>query len=394
MHENLTYKIKDPIQRIQRTYNLIVKIFILFIKMEENYDKYIINKELGRGSYGEIYDVIRKSDSKRIALKTIMVYNPRDVENVKGELDALQKLSQPFCNTNVICYYNNYYDSNNRKYYIETELIEGDTFSKTIKDLWIDVDKGTKSPNDVYNYILKAIRGITEGLKYIHDKGVIHNDIKGDNIMIEKTNSLPKIIDFGFGCLVYEKKSCINSGRSLFYSPPEFTRDNISFTSSDMWALGVTLYEAATNGKFIYDDVTKWTDLRVKLQNINPKKLNTSNIVLNNIVNGLLIRNKYERLTTDQILMMLDNKANNKFIDNFINNNNINKNNFTREQMISIALTLDFSELILYCNKFNNFNLSVCKSNIFWVKKIKRDFNLEYKFLSGAKNYYEALISL
>ena len=77
---------------------------------------------IGKGSFGDVFKVIRKSDNKKIALKTIEINdNPRSGELVTREIDILTKLSNPQCNPFIVCYYGSF--TGKDVVYIEMELV-------------------------------------------------------------------------------------------------------------------------------------------------------------------------------------------------------------------------------------------------------------------------------
>ena len=278
------------------------------------------------------------------------------------EIGFLKKLSQPKCNPFVICYYGSSYyeekidDKEKIEFLIEMEYVEGeemmkfldqkkvDTFFKTYgynknakwftnkKDRLNTIDKlirtdvkklltidpaltqsetnkllsdaktFDKDYKEYYYYLLLLIaKDLAAGLEYIHSKKIIHNDIKLENIMIDKTNT-PRIIDFGLSCTSTKINSlghCQIEGMTSRYAPPEYYNyEHDRYTVSDMWALGVTLYKAAT-GIFPY---TYLYIIREKLLSKDPPpKLETSNQLLNDVVNGLLIKDFHKRLTAKQL---------------------------------------------------------------------------------------------
>ena len=271
-------------------------------------DDYIIEEKLGSGSYGRVYRAKRKSDplGKTIALKVITIRssyrNKKLIEMTKSEVDKLKKLSLPECNLFVICYYDSYYDEKNNNFLIEMELIEGQDMDKYVKKL-----RNEKSEEMVYFYLLLIAKDVLQGLKYTHSKNIIHNDIKMTNIRID-TNNVPRIIDYGLACnMAPYRDFCKNDNGTPLYISPETIEDNIRYPSSDLWALGVTLYFAVTK-KYPFI-IPKKAGLRQFFEiviNNEPAKLDTSNEQLNVLVNKLLVKDYTNRLTVDQGLEMLN----------------------------------------------------------------------------------------
>jgi serine/threonine protein kinase len=277
--------------------------------MEPKIQDYEIIKEVGSGSFGKVYKAIRKSDGKTIALKIIKVPDDntdRVIDQTQKEIDYLKKLSIPDCYPFVICYYDSYYDPNKKEFYIEMEYIEGTTLDKYVNELWEDENK---SKEDVYYYLLLITKDIAEGLKYSHSKGVIHNDIKLQNIMVDK-NNIPRIVDYGLACIAIEgawEQYCESHGGTPNYVAPELFSQGVRLPASDMWALGIALYLSSTKGEypFTVSDTDTIQELFTIIDTTEPKKLSTSNSQLNDIVNGLLNKDFFKRLTAEQVIEKL-----------------------------------------------------------------------------------------
>ena len=273
--------------------------------METNIiDNYDIDKMIGQGGFGKVYKARRKSDGKVIALKVIDISKGDEgsLELTKAEVEYLKTLSFPECNPFVICYYDSKYDETNKKFFVEMELIEGKTMNQYFTDLWAE----GKSTDVIYYYLLLAALDIAKGLQYTHAKGIIHNDFKLDNVMID-TNNVPRIIDYGLACSTINKQNmfCVGGGGTPDYLTPEFIMTEKRYPSSDMWALGISLYIAATKGQYPYNVGVSIMDVYDALEYDEPKRLNISNNQLNDLVNGLLVKDPTKRLTADQVIFML-----------------------------------------------------------------------------------------
>lgn len=274
--------------------------------MELQIAGYDIINELGRGNYGEVYKAIRLSDNKLIALKILTVDSGKtNLVTIINEANFLKRLAQPECNPFVICYYGSSYIKLENRFLIEMELVEGQTMKEYVSYLWSE-----KSPDMVYYYLLLIAKDIIQGIKHTHENGIIHNDIKEENIMIDKQN-IPHIIDYGFGCSIvmdrYETEYCKSRSGTAYYAPPEYVIQNRRYPVSDMWALGIALYRSATNGNYPFKLMPKISERKLlKIIGLDEAaKLETTNQQLNNLVNGLLVKDPQDRLNHRQALCML-----------------------------------------------------------------------------------------
>lgn len=264
---------------------------------------YEIIRQIGKGAFGTAYKAIRKSDNKIIALKIIPITpttTPTMLATLDDEINALKQISEPTCgNIFVVCYYGSY--KTDTQYLIEMEYIEG-----------IDMFQFVKNPDltkDYYYYYLLLIaRDVSLGLQYVHEKGVIHNDIKLENIMIELSTYTPKIIDFGLACLT-KTGECMKVAGTLSYMTPEFIKEEgAKSTASDMWCLGIALY-AAVMKRFPFPSYKIYEQLKNEIlyhpvSNIDRNVLNGD--LLNTIIQGLLRKDVVSRYTAAEVVAFID----------------------------------------------------------------------------------------
>jgi len=283
-------------------------------------DKYeLIGEPLGTGGFGSVYKALVKTkDGYRgpVALKIVNVVEVATfhdlseysvIQTLDKEVRILRDLSSDCKNNFVLCYYDSYYDESTGMYYIETELIEG-------MDFFDFVNIQNISTAMKYYYLLLIARDVAIGLKYIHDTGYIHNDIKLDNIMIDINKNEPRIlytpviIDLGLACEIREGLCYATAGTPEYASPesvvPLENGATVRYPASDMWALGVTLYAA---GKKVYPFRT--IDSLFNEQQAYPR-FYSSNILLNTIVNGLLRKDINTRFTAEQVIQLTNNIEN------------------------------------------------------------------------------------
>ena len=274
-------------------------------------DDYIIIEELGRGAQGIVYIAARKSDRRCLALKVLNIRPGSSQYNTAlEEINALEEISNPRCSPYLVCYYGHSYDPEKKVLLIEMECIIGDTLDKYTKRLYEH-----REYEKLYRHLVAIAKDIAKGLKVVHNKGIIHSDIKPENILID-TNLVPKLVDFGIACrtgihqctvkvdsTTVPIDCCKEFGGTPYYMPPE-SIDNIRYKSSDIWSLGVTLYKSATGGRLPFDypeEINLGTILRINASQ-DPKILRTGNKILDYIVNNSLKSNPTDRITPEQIV--------------------------------------------------------------------------------------------
>ena len=200
-----------------------------------NKKEYTIIKELGKGGFGRVVQVLSKSDNKNYAIKIIPIKGETKdkIKSFQSESDILSKFN---CN-NIVKYYDSSKDGNN--IYILMEYCSGENLRSFI-------DKNMN--NNTYieeNILITIIIQICRGIEEMHNKKIIHRDLKPDNIFINGNMNI-KIGDFGISKQIDSYKTLTLTKykkRTDYYVAPEIIVDGIYNEKSDMWSLGCIIYE-------------------------------------------------------------------------------------------------------------------------------------------------------
>lgn len=195
---------------------------------------YKIFEKLGEGGMGEIYLAEDTKLDRKVALKFLPKEYTRDREantRFRREAKAAAALNHP----NIVTIY----EINEHEYqtYIAMEYVEGNT----LKDLV------TGHPLPITNVIDITIQ-ICEGLQKAHQAGIVHRDIKPQNILIDKDNRV-KILDFGLAKLKGESQLTKEQSTlgTIHYISPEQIQGKVVDHRTDIWSLAVVLYEMLTS---------------------------------------------------------------------------------------------------------------------------------------------------
>jgi len=194
---------------------------------------YRIESEVGRGGMGVVYRALDLRLERPVALKFLspqFVSHPQARARFLTEARAASALNHSnICTIYEISEYHGHE-------FIAMEYVEGETLSKVIVSQKLPVP-------EVLDYSLQ----MTEGLEAAHKKGVIHRDIKPDNILITSEGRV-KIMDFGLAKVRHAAK-ITTSGTALgtaAYMSPEQVRGEPTDARSDLFSLGMILYEMLT----------------------------------------------------------------------------------------------------------------------------------------------------
>lgn len=194
--------------------------------------RYEIIDEIGRGGMAVVYRIMDHTLHKQAALKMIKDSLQQDEGYLKRfirEAQAAAKLSHP----NIVDVYD--VDQDRGNWFIVMELIEGMTLKQYIQK------KGRLSSTECVGISMQA----ADALYTAHRAGIIHRDIKPDNIIIT-TNGNVKISDFGIARMQSSDTMTVDACGSVYYSSPEQVRGGYSDQRTDIYSLGVTMYEMCT----------------------------------------------------------------------------------------------------------------------------------------------------
>jgi serine/threonine-protein kinase len=197
---------------------------------------------LGAGGMGEVYRAVHSKIGRVAAVKVLshVGSSPSVIQRFLNEARIQASLHHP----NVVTLYD-FLEFNGQPCII-MEYIDGQTVDERVKAM------GALQLSEAV-YIFQAV---VSALKYVHSHGVIHRDIKSNNIRISTTGEV-KLLDFGIAKAESTPKLTTDGGviGTLHYLSPEQLKGGNADARSDIWALGVLLYEMVT-GRVPFDSTT------------------------------------------------------------------------------------------------------------------------------------------
>ena len=192
-------------------------------------DRYEILEKVGSGGMADVFRAKCHRLNRYVAIKILKQDYSEDTKFVtkfRGEAQAIAGISHP----NIVGIYD--VGEENGMYYIVMELVDGITLKKYIEE------KGKLSVKEAVGIALQ----LANGLEAAHSNHIIHRDIKPQNILIARDGTA-KVTDFGIAKAASSNTITANAMGSVHYISPEQARGGYSDEKSDIYSLGVTMYE-------------------------------------------------------------------------------------------------------------------------------------------------------
>lgn len=199
--------------------------------------RYEIKELIGIGGMAEVYKGIDVMDHKEVAIKILKkeyAENEDFLRRFRNESKAIAVLSHP----NIVKIYDVGFSQ--KIQYIVMEYIDG----ITLKD-YIEEEK-VLTWKDTVHFVIQILRA----LQHAHDKGIVHRDIKPQNIMMF-TDGTIKVMDFGIAKFACEegKTATDQAIGSVHYISPEQASGDVTDAKSDIYSVGAMMYEMLTGNK-------------------------------------------------------------------------------------------------------------------------------------------------
>ncbi|XP_019385535.1 PREDICTED: serine/threonine-protein kinase Nek5 isoform X3 [Crocodylus porosus] len=198
-------------------------------------DKYEIIKMIGEGAFGKVFLAKGKVDNQKCVIKAISLTKmpTKEKEASQKEVILLAKMKHP----NIVTFYSSLQERSNL--YIIMEYCDGGDLMKRI-----NLQRGVLFDED---QILSWFVQVSLGLKHIHDRKVLHRDVKAQNIFLSNNGMIAKLGDFGIARMLNNTmelaRTCVGTP---YYLSPEICENRPYNNKTDIWSLGCVLYELCT----------------------------------------------------------------------------------------------------------------------------------------------------
>jgi serine/threonine protein kinase/predicted Zn-dependent protease len=270
---------------------------------------YRLMRELGRGGMGTVYLAYDTRLRRQAALKLLpsrLINNPERVRRLQREARAASVLNHP----NIITIYD--FGQENGRDYIASEFVEG----RTLRDY-------VGNPDLTLNQILDVAMQVARALEAAHAAGIVHRDIKPENIIL-RPDGYAKVLDFGLVKLTEpelggDEANTDASGKGLDfktqagmvlgtvnYMSPEQARGQMVDGRSDLFSLGVVLYELIAGRRPFAG--TTWNHTLLAIMDAEPPPIERfakgASTALQQVVSRALAKNPEQRYQTARELLI------------------------------------------------------------------------------------------
>ncbi|XP_064926575.1 myosin light chain kinase, smooth muscle isoform X2 [Columba livia] len=191
-------------------------------------DVYNIEERLGSGKFGQVFRLVEKKTGKVWAGKFFKAYSAKEKENIRDEISIMNCLHHPKLVQCVDAF------EEKANIVMVLEMVSGGELFERIIDEDFELTE---------RECIKYMKQISEGVQYIHKQGIVHLDLKPENIMcVNKTGTSIKLIDFGLARRLENAGSLkVLFGTPEFVAPEVINYEPIGY-ETDMWSIGVICY--------------------------------------------------------------------------------------------------------------------------------------------------------
>lgn len=239
--------------------------------------RFTLEKELGRGGMGAVYRAVDQVLQRSVAIKVLKDHSADEFgKQIRIEAQILARL----LHENVVRIYD--FGEADGTYFLVMEEVDGTSFARRWRRLPL-VER------------LRIVAQVAEALEYAHHQGVIHRDVKPGNVLLTSSDQA-KLSDFGLSKLMEQKDESGTVRGTPHYMSPEQAQGKALDHRTDLYALGVMLYEFATGAPPFNGPVMAVLTQQVNAKPVPPREANKAiSENLEQLILGLLAKNREAR---------------------------------------------------------------------------------------------------
>ena len=280
----------DELNKVKTRFLPMPESAVKGLEHEAKITDFEILKELGSGSFGNVYLVKHKETKAEYAIKAIDKRNKTNQEEkpyFRREVEVMYKIHHP----NVVKLYGHFED-NNYCYFIMEYISKGNVYNL------LPTDKKKRLSTKVCASIIKDV---ICAVYFLHNMKppIIHRDIKPENVLLSE-GLVAKLTDFGWSNYIQEDEKRTTVCGTPIYLAPEILQEKGHDEAVDIWCIGVLLFELVTaTVPFQGSDIDTLKDNILKLKITWPKDINTD---AKNLIMKILKLDPKQRLPLEDML--------------------------------------------------------------------------------------------
>lgn len=278
--------------------------------INSQYSKTFIEMEkIGDGGFGEVYKAYNYLDTTLYAIKKVPFFDVNDPNNIRAfnEVRCLALLNHE----NIVRYHTTWLELSDKKMDIMEDVdaitpiypvlfIQMELCTTSLRKYLVERNYSGKESN--MEWEKECIRGIINGLKYIHANNILHRDLNPNNIFLDR-NMIPKIGDFGMAVKVDTENETTEMSEDIgvqVYMPPEYKFDGTYTKKSDVYSAGIIFFELL----YIFSTDMERLDVINKIKKgIYPESFITHFEKSCGMIKGMLSENVDERSGSDNLFV-------------------------------------------------------------------------------------------
>ena len=278
----------------EEDFNIWFEKLNLAVENKNLFDKYEVKQKIGKGKFSLVRSGINKETKMTIAIKILSKKNmdKSDMELAKIEIDILRIAQHP----NIIKLYD-VFENEDYIYIIMEKCNGGDLLSYFERYEY-------KLPE---TKICEIIHKLAMAIYYLHSYGIIHRDLKLDNILMTDLSDKAdiRLVDFGVSKIIGDDEKCTESYGTLSFVAPEILEGKPYDKSVDLWSLGIIAYTLLCGFLPFDDKYSEREIVRKTIHNPIPYDINIWGYYSPEakiFVNGLLQKKPEKRYTIKEVL--------------------------------------------------------------------------------------------
>jgi hypothetical protein len=264
--------------------------------MRERIGKFEIVRLIGQGSMGEVYLAKDPTLDRPVAVKTIRLNNAQFASEANARFEREARSAGSMNHPNIVTVFE--FGEDDGVHYMAMEFVDGEDLGAALRSGRYSLDE-----------LLELLAQACEGLAFAHDRGIVHRDIKPANILVSHVSKRPlaKLMDFGVAQV--EQSELTQKGSwmgTAHYMAPEYLDTGKAQPASDIFAMGVVLYEILSGGRkpFTGDSPTSIISaiIRHPPAPLKPEEQEALGPALLEVVNRALTKDPDERYPTAEAM--------------------------------------------------------------------------------------------